>query len=106
MATVSTLPHSTKARVGIFGGAAFLVFLAILIPSVTLRSTEEPLSPEMLQVLEVLKEVPVIDTHNDLPYQFYKLVGNHIDLLDIRKNMTGTLHTDIDKLRQGGVGAV
>ncbi|TRY75141.1 hypothetical protein TCAL_15680, partial [Tigriopus californicus] len=73
----------TTTRIGIFGGTALLVFLAILIPSVTLRSTEEPISEEMQLVLEVLQEEPVIDTHNDLPYQMYSQVGNHIRLLDI-----------------------
>ncbi len=50
------------------------------------------------------REAIVIDGHNDLPYQFrshHDLSFNTIDIARPQKQ----LHTDIPRLRQGGVGA-
>ncbi|MCK4577524.1 MAG: dipeptidase [Candidatus Marinimicrobia bacterium] len=56
---------------------------------------------------KLLKEAPLIDGHNDLPYQIYKRFQNHFDQFDLQKGTTGfkdPLHTDIPRLREGGVG--
>jgi membrane dipeptidase len=55
----------------------------------------------------ILKEVPLIDGHNDLPGQYLERVKNHLDQLDIRQDqssLTPALHTDIPRLRAGRVG--
>ncbi len=44
--------------------------------------------------------------HNDLPYQYYKLVGNHVDQLDLLSDLTGRTHTDIPRMRRGSMGGV
>ena len=49
-------------------------------------------------------EVPLIDGHNDLPYQYREEVNRRISELDIAESQVG-LHTDIARLREGGVGA-
>ncbi len=46
----------------------------------------------------------VIDGHNDLPWQIRTDGGSSFDRLDIAKPQP-TLHTDIPRLRKGGVGA-
>ena len=46
----------------------------------------------------------VIDGHNDLPWELRKQGSLSFDRLDISKEQS-TLHTDIPRLRQGGVGA-
>lgn len=49
-------------------------------------------------------EVPLIDGHNDLPYRYREEVNRRISELDIAESQAG-LHTDIARLREGGVGA-
>lgn len=46
----------------------------------------------------------VIDGHNDLPWELRKQGSLSFERLDISKEQA-TLHTDIPRLRQGGVGA-
>ena len=59
------------------------------------------------QVLEILKEVPLIDGHNDVPWQYrgradYKF--SEIDFMDTTE-LERPMHTDIPRLKEGGVGA-
>ena len=56
----------------------------------------------------ILREVPLIDGHNDLPWQYEERVKNHLAQIDIRQDqskLTPPLHTDIPRLRQGRLGA-
>eukprot|EP00002_Diphylleia_rotans_P012812 TRINITY_DN2501_c0_g1_i1.p1 TRINITY_DN2501_c0_g1~~TRINITY_DN2501_c0_g1_i1.p1 ORF type:complete len:382 (+),score=76.77 TRINITY_DN2501_c0_g1_i1:71-1216(+) len=46
---------------------------------------------------------PLVDGHNDLPWQYRQLVKNAMTQLDISVNQP-RLQTDIPRLRQGGVG--
>src|SRR5882762_11832640 len=55
----------------------------------------------------ILREVPLIDGHNDLPWQYEERVKNHLAQIDIRQDqskLTPPLHTDIARLRQGRIG--
>ncbi|KUJ66698.1 membrane dipeptidase [Streptomyces albus subsp. albus] len=54
---------------------------------------------------ELLAEHPVVDGHNDLPWALREHVRYDLDRLDIAADQTGRLHTDIPRLRAGGVGA-
>ncbi|WP_447039367.1 dipeptidase [Streptomyces sp. DSM 118878] len=53
----------------------------------------------------LLADFPVVDGHNDLPWALREKAGYDIDRLDIATDQTGALHTDIARLRAGGVGA-
>ncbi|MFF9901129.1 dipeptidase [Streptomyces longispororuber] len=53
----------------------------------------------------LLAESPVVDGHNDLPWALREKAGYDLDLLDIAADQTGRLHTDLARLRSGGVGA-
>ncbi|MFF8646061.1 dipeptidase [Streptomyces sp. NPDC015345] len=53
----------------------------------------------------LLDEFPVVDGHNDLPWALREKAGYDLDRLDIAADQTGHLHTDIARLRAGGVGA-
>jgi membrane dipeptidase len=57
------------------------------------------------EVLQLLHEVPLIDGHNDLPWQFRKRGGdlNAIDLRVNNRSAKPPLATDIPRLRAGGV---
>ncbi|MFY4721010.1 dipeptidase [Streptomyces sp. LaBMicrA B280] len=53
----------------------------------------------------LLREFPVVDGHNDLPWALREKAGYDLDRLDIAGHQHGHLHTDIPRLRAGGVGA-
>jgi membrane dipeptidase len=56
---------------------------------------------------KLLDQVPLIDGHNDLPWEYRKRVKNHLDKIDLRSDtskLDPPLHTDIPRLRRGGVG--
>ncbi|WP_307056285.1 dipeptidase [Streptomyces achromogenes] len=54
---------------------------------------------------ELLREFPVADGHNDLPWALREQVRYDLDARDIAADQHAHLHTDIPRLRAGGVGA-
>jgi membrane dipeptidase len=62
----------------------------------------------MTKARDILCETPLIDGHNDLPWQYRKRVDNHIASIDLSADtstLDPPLHTDIARLRRGHVGA-
>ncbi|MFC9796019.1 dipeptidase [Streptomyces sp. NPDC127584] len=68
----------------------------------------------LAEARELLAAHPVVDGHNDLPWALRmgspqpKARGNvryDLDRLDIAADQTGALHTDLLRMRAGGVGA-
>ncbi len=58
------------------------------------------------RIRALLAAAPVIDGHNDLPWALRNRVRYDLDALDISVDQSGAgLHTDIPRLRRGGVGA-
>lgn len=59
------------------------------------------------RVMEILKTTPLIDGHNDLPWALRQHYGNDVHAVDLTRNLAAStpLHTDIPRLRAGGVGA-
>ncbi len=56
----------------------------------------------------ILREVPLVDGHNDVPWELRQRVSNHLDKLDLAQDtsrLEKPMQTDIPRLRQGGVGA-
>ena len=59
------------------------------------------------RVDKILREVPLIDGHNDLPWQYRERVKNHLAQIDLRQDqskLAKPLHTDIPRLKAGRVG--
>ncbi|ANP55478.1 membrane dipeptidase [Streptomyces griseochromogenes] len=54
---------------------------------------------------ELLRAYPVVDGHNDLPYALRKQVRYDLDARDVAERQDAHLHTDLPRLREGGVGA-
>ncbi|AXL89026.1 membrane dipeptidase [Streptomyces sp. CB09001] len=54
---------------------------------------------------ELLREFPVVDGHNDLPWALREQVRYDLDARDIATDQSAHLHTDLARLRSGGVGA-
>ncbi|MFC9429366.1 dipeptidase [Streptomyces sp. NPDC056987] len=52
----------------------------------------------------LLADAPVVDGHNDLPWALRENVRYDLDRLDIAGDLSGHLHTDLPRLRRGGVG--
>ena len=57
------------------------------------------------QARALLREFPVVDGHNDLPWALREQVRYDLDARDIAGPQHTHLHTDIPRLREGGVGA-
>ncbi|MFF1359469.1 dipeptidase [Streptomyces sp. NPDC058297] len=53
----------------------------------------------------ILADFPVVDGHNDLPWALREQVAYDIDARDIAVDQSAHLHTDLARLRAGGVGA-
>ncbi len=56
----------------------------------------------------LLQQTPLIDGHNDMPWQYRKRVDLKLDGLDFAGDLSTLdppMHTDLNRLRQGGVGA-
>lgn len=54
---------------------------------------------------DLLREFPVVDGHNDLPWALREQVRYDMAARDIAVDQSAHLHTDIPRLREGGVGA-
>jgi membrane dipeptidase len=54
---------------------------------------------------ELLARHPLVDGHNDLPWALREQVRYDLDKLDIAHDQSGRVHTDLARLRAGGVGA-
>ncbi len=67
----------------------------------------EPLDRHLAEARRILKQVPLIDGHNDVPWQYRKRTSNDFSALDLAHNtaeLQPAMHTDIPRLRAGGVG--
>ena len=61
------------------------------------------------RVATVLKTTPLIDGHNDLPWQYHRRVNNHLSQLDLASDLTQIerpTDTDLPRLRRGRVGGL
>ncbi len=54
---------------------------------------------------DLLREFPVVDGHNDLPHALREQVRYDLGQRDIAADQRAHLHTDLPRLRAGGVGA-
>ena len=61
----------------------------------------------MKSISQILSETPLIDGHNDLPWQFRKLSQHGLDAIELAgdtSHLTPPLATDLKRLKAGGVG--
>jgi membrane dipeptidase len=94
-----------------YAAAALFVVLSIA------ESVARAAADTSALVAKVLADMPVIDGHNDLPWQIRDRYASNLDALDLEQNTAllpkrpgaaadeAPLMTDIPRLRAGGVGA-
>ena len=79
-----------------------MLSIALLLLTLPLLAQTDP------RVERILREVPLIDGHNDLPWQYRERVQNQLSKIDLRADQSKLpkpLHTDVARLRAGLVGA-
>ncbi|HYK02030.1 MAG TPA: dipeptidase [Thermoanaerobaculia bacterium] len=79
-----------------------LILALALLTAVTATAQQDQ------RITRLLREVPLIDGHNDLPWQYRERAKNRLAQIDIRQDQSKLdkpLHTDIPRLRTGGLGA-
>jgi len=79
--------------------------VALLLASVAGSALAQS-APAEDRVRQILKRTPLIDGHNDLPWALRQQHGSDPHAVDLSANLDATteLHTDIPRLRSGGVG--
>eukprot|EP00045_Choanoeca_perplexa_P011668 m.124630 g.124630 ORF g.124630 m.124630 type:complete len:441 (-) comp15714_c0_seq1:1105-2427(-) len=103
------LDHTSRTRrrrrLCVGGGIAVVVLAVVLLVSIPpgRNSNDLPSEPEA-RALALLKDSPVIDGHNDLPWQIFRQYSNHLSLIDL-DNYSKSFMTDIPRLREGKLGA-
>ena len=68
-------------------------------------SYQPPAAEQVDRARALLAEHPVVDGHNDLPWALRGQVGYDLDQRDLAADQRAYLHTDLARLRAGGVGA-
>ncbi len=93
------------------GSAPATVMAVLLLAAATSAAAQTahaaPAKALQARVARILAATPLIDGHNDLPENYKERVNDHLDQLDIAgdtSKLAEPLHTDIPRLRRGGVG--
>ncbi|XP_051800273.1 dipeptidase 1-like isoform X3 [Acanthochromis polyacanthus] len=74
-------------------------WLVLWISSCAVNSAEDLKT----RAFRLMSETPLIDGHNDLPWQFRKQFNNELTKVDLYK--LSTTHTNIPKIKEGRLGA-
>ncbi|HST07662.1 MAG TPA: dipeptidase [Gemmatimonadaceae bacterium] len=88
-----------------FSRIAFLVLVAGATSLHAQTATPSGSDPYLERAKRVLRQTPLIDGHNDLPWRIREdsIARGNVDAYDLRKRTPG--HTDLERLKQGMVGA-
>src|ERR1700738_5133369 len=93
------------------------ITLALILGLITGPAPARTDSGNAALVAKVLADMPVIDGHNDLPWEIRDRFASNVDAVDLKQNTAllpraasapadqTPLMTDIPRLRSGGVGA-
>ncbi len=90
-------------------GACLLSFLPAFPKALRAATPWTPPDPALVErARKLLVATPLIDGHNDLPWQYRERVKNRLGEIDLGVDQTAldpAFHTDLPRLRKGGVGA-
>jgi membrane dipeptidase len=82
--------------------AAIVMALALATPCLA-----QTADPAQAHIRQLLRTTPLIDGHNDVPWSLRENADNRTDRIDFTRDtsrLTPPMHTDIPRLRAGGVG--
>ncbi|NOS68804.1 MAG: membrane dipeptidase [Verrucomicrobia bacterium] len=85
---------------------AFSILLALIVAMTTALHSADSSDAQLAAVRALLRKSPLIDGHNDVPWQYRKFTNN-LDVVDFAADtsrLKPTWATDIPRLRAGGVG--
>jgi len=102
VSTVASPVASTLRRTALL--SALCLAIALTLPA---TAADAPPEEMVRQVRQVLDRVPLIDGHNDLPWQYRERADRKLGDLDITTDLSALeqpTHTDVARLRAGGVG--
>jgi membrane dipeptidase len=86
--------------------ASVVVVAAVSVAVVGCVDSSQVQRPTLMQrALEIQREAPLIDGHNDLPWQLRTKGGSDLGRMDFRGSLPA-IHTDIPRLKRGRVGGV
>ena len=91
-------------KIGLLGMLAVALALSGMAGTLAAQPPDPALSE---RARRILTEVPLIDGHNDLPWGYRERVKNQLDKIDLTgdtSKLDPPMHTDIPRLKQGGVG--
>ncbi len=83
------------------------IFAAIFLLSSPSAMADER-SSEYQRALELMAETPLIDGHNDVPWQYRTRVDNRLEAIDLNDDtseLDPPMHTDMERLKAGRLGA-
>src|SRR5881227_997933 len=90
------------------GALLFAVLLAGACAALAQEAVHKAPDPALVErARRLLRQVPLVDGHNDLPWEYRKRFQNHMEKIDLRAGtakLDPPMHTDIPRLRRGGVG--
>ena len=85
-----------------------LLFLALHLVSCSTssRAQHADLEQDRERAVRILEQVPLIDGHNDIPWQYNRRVDHRLSAIDFMdtSDQDPPMHTDIRRLREGRVG--
>ena len=83
-----------------------LLLLVVALPAVALPAVAQSPDPALARVKKLLATTPIIDGHNDAPWEIRvdKAMPRDVDHYDLSKNLKDH-DTDFPRLKKGGVGA-
>jgi membrane dipeptidase len=84
-----------------------ILLVAAVLAATPLSAQEPAAAPDttgLAHAREIMRTIPLIDGHNDLPFELRERVDGDLEALDISQPQD-SLMTDIARLREGQVGA-
>jgi membrane dipeptidase len=98
--------HISRRLVGnLLRALSLLVLSTAALPLHAQTGSRNGEDPYLARAERVLRQTPLIDGHNDLPWRIREdsVARGNVDAYDLRKHAPG--HTDLERLKKGMVGA-